>query len=198
MRDFLDSVLHDKPDRMYSYCKTFFNDYLQPKRGIVICGPSGVGKGTIIKQLFKELPSCLGFSVSHTTRSPRPGEVNGKDYNFVSREEFQKLIDEDKFIEHAEYNGNCYGTSIMSYENVAESGKICVIEIEIEGAKSLKTSDKFKIPPYFVFISPPTEEELEKRLRGRGTEEEDVIQSRLERAKEEIKYGETHGNFDYV
>lgn len=198
MRDFLDSVLHDKPEHLYSYSKIFFENYLKPKKGIVISGPSGVGKGTIIKQLFNEMSNFLGFSVSYTTRSPRPGEVDGKDYHFVTREVFEELIKDDKLIEYNEYNGNYYGTSVTDYENVAEAGKICIIEIDISGAKSLKASNKMKVKPYFVFISPPSNEELEKRLRGRGTETDEVIQGRLNRAIEEVEYGETHGNFDYV
>jgi hypothetical protein len=99
---------------------------------IVISGPSGAGKSTILKRLFEEYPDKFGFSVSNTTRSPRAGEKDGVEYNFVSKEEFQKLVDEKGFIEHAQFGGNCYGTSIKAVESIAEKGRICILDIEME------------------------------------------------------------------
>jgi GTPase SAR1 family protein len=99
---------------------------------IVISGPSGAGKSTILKRLFEEFPDKFGFSVSHTTRSPRAGEKDGVEYNFVSKEEFQQLVDDKGFIEHAQFGGNCYGTSIKAVETIAEKGRICILDIEME------------------------------------------------------------------
>jgi guanylate kinase len=104
----------------------------QKPRPIVVSGPSGAGKSTLLKRLFDTYPDRFGFSVSHTTRSPRPGEEDGKAYNFVTREEFQKLIDENGFIEHAQFGSNLYGTSVQAVRNVAEQGRTCILDIEME------------------------------------------------------------------
>ena len=110
-------------------------------RPIVISGPSGTGKSTLLKKLFAEYPDKFGFSVSNTTRKPRPGEVNGKDYNFSTVEEFKQLIDENKFIEWAQFSGNYYGTTIKAVKDVAEQGRICLLDIDMQGVKSVKKTD---------------------------------------------------------
>jgi len=101
-------------------------------RPIVVSGPSGAGKSTLIKRLFSEYPDRFGFSVSHTTRPPRPGEEHGKAYYFVPKEEFIKLVDENGFIEHAQFGSNLYGTSIQAVKDVADQGKTCILDIEME------------------------------------------------------------------
>ncbi|KAK4098036.1 guanylate kinase [Parathielavia hyrcaniae] len=148
------------------------------RRPIVISGPSGVGKGTLCQRLLDAYPETFVTTVSHTTRKPRPGEVEGSAYYFVSRVKFESLISEGIFIEFAEFNGNLYGTS-----------KQTVIDQTARGAASKE--DDSQINPRFVFVKPPNLEALEARLRGRGIEDEGSIQRRLARAKEELAYAET-------
>ena len=148
---------------------------------VVISGFSGAGKGTVIKKLLEKSDDyCL--SVSMTTRAPRPGEVDGKDYFFVTREKFEQTIEENGLIEHAQFVGNYYGTRRAYVEQKLNEGKNVILEIEIQGAMNIK---KLYPESVLLFITPPTAEELERRLKGRGTETEEVIAGRLSRASEE-------------
>jgi len=149
---------------------------------IVITGPSGVGKGTIVKSLIKE-HSQLHLSVSATTRKPRPGEVDGRDYYFLSREEFESEIADDKFLEWAEYAGNYYGTPKSTVQELINSGKLVLLEIELVGARII--SEIFP-DTMRIFLLPPSIEELEARIRKRVKDPESAIEKRLLRAKEEI------------
>lgn len=164
-------------------------------RPLVICGPSGSGKSTILKKVMtsESLKDYLAFSVSHTTRQPRQGEQDGKDYHFVNKDSFRQFIAEGAFIEHAEFSGNHYGTSKAAVRDCQSSGKLCVLDIDSQGVRSLKKTD---LNPFYVFILPPSLEELEHRLRGRRTESEESLQRRLSTAKNEVIYGQTPGNFD--
>ena len=162
---------------------------------LVLCGPSGSGKSTVMKKLMAEYGEYFGFSVSHTTRNPRPGEEDGKDYHFVDKEKMQQLIDAGEFIENATFSGNNYGTSKASVEDVLNSGKICILDIDVQGVKAVKNTD---LTPLFVFIKPPSLETLEERLRARGTETEESLSKRLGAAAAEMEYGETEGNFDTI
>ncbi|EGW32226.1 guanylate kinase [Spathaspora passalidarum NRRL Y-27907] len=157
-------------------------------RPIVISGPSGTGKSTLLKKLFAEYPNKFGFSVSNTTRKPRAGEVDGKDYNFSTVEEFQQLIAEDKFIEWAQFSGNYYGTTIKAVKDVAESGKTCLLDIDMQGVKSVKKTD---LNARYLFISPPSIDELKQRLQGRGTETEESLTKRIDAASAEMEYAKT-------
>ncbi|XP_055528140.1 uncharacterized protein LOC129720657 isoform X2 [Wyeomyia smithii] len=168
----------------------------QGPRPLVICGPSGSGKSTLLKKLFKEFPDTFGFSVSHTTRKPRPGEEDGIHYHFVSVEEMQAAIENGEFIETAVFSGNMYGTSKKAVENVQHQGKVCVLDIEIEGVKQVRNSERLN--PLLVFINPPSVAELERRLRGRQTETEESLQKRLNTARIELEYGSIPGNFHIV
>ncbi|KAJ2769375.1 guanylate kinase, partial [Coemansia nantahalensis] len=103
------------------------------RRPVVVFGPSGTGKSTLLKRLFAEHPAEFGFSVSNTTRNPRAGEVNGKDYHFVSREQFLEAVARSEFIEHAEFSGNMYGTTVRAVKDVAEAGKTCILDIDVQG-----------------------------------------------------------------
>ncbi|XP_043692241.1 guanylate kinase 2-like [Telopea speciosissima] len=162
---------------------------------IVISGPSGVGKGTLISKLMKEFPSTFGFSVSHTTRSPREKETNGVHYHFTERSVMERAIKDGKFLESASVHGNLYGTSIEAVEVVADAGKRCILDIDVQGARSVKASS---LEAIFIFVCPPSYEELEKRLRARGTETEEQIQKRLRNAKMELEQGKSSGLFDHM
>jgi len=162
---------------------------------LVLCGPSGSGKSTVMKKLMAEYGEFFGFSVSHTTRNPRPGEVDGKDYHYTTREKMQELVDAGSFIENATFSGNMYGTSKEAVQHVLENGKICILDIDVQGVKAVKKTD---LKPRFVFIKPPSMEVLEERLRARATESEESLAKRLGAAAAEMEYGETKGNFDVI
>lgn len=149
---------------------------------IVLTGPSGVGKGTLVRSLLAR-HSDLYLSVSATTRSPRPGEVDGKDYYFVTRPQFEEMVNRGELLEWAEYAENYYGTPRIHVEEKINLGMIVLLEIEVMGARIIKQTfpDALRI-----FILPPSLEELERRLRGRGKDSEVAIIRRLEKAKEEL------------
>ena len=159
------------------------------KRGllIIMSGPSGVGKGTIREELMKKDDLNLHYSVSMTTRGMRPGEVNGREYYFVSREEFDRNIKNDNLLEWAEFVGNRYGTPRDKVEQMRNDGKNVMLEIEVNGTAQVlnKVHDEGVIS---IFIAPPSLEELEKRLRGRGTESDEVIKSRVAKATQEFAF----------
>ena len=149
---------------------------------IVLTGPSGAGKGTLLKQLLQQHPE-LYVSISATTREPRPGEVDGQHYFFLDRAKFDAMVADEQFLEWAEFSGNCYGTPRGPVEEQIAAGKTAILEIELEGARQVRASFP---EAYRIFIMPPSFEELESRLRGRGTETDDVVARRMRRAKEEI------------
>jgi guanylate kinase len=150
---------------------------------LVISAPSGCGKTTILKQLMENI-SGLEFSVSHTTRQPRVGEVNGVDYHFVSQQEFLALRDQQPsgFLEWAEVHGNFYGTARQEVDALLKAGKDVILDIDIQGAEQVRNNAE----PVTVFINPPTLAELERRLRGRGTESEESLSIRLANAEKEM------------
>lgn len=152
---------------------------------IVVSGFSGAGKGTLMKQLLNDYSDAYALSISATTRAPRPGEADGREYFFKSVEEFEKMIAKEELIEYAKYVDNYYGTPRAYVEQMLEDGKDVILEIEIQGA--LKVKSKFP-DTLLLFITPPSAEELRKRLVGRGTESMEVIESRMLRANEEAEY----------
>ena len=159
-------------------------------KAFIISGPSGVGKSTVLKALF-EGRDDLYFSVSATTRDPRPGEVNGQHYHFISPEQFMQWINEDAFLEYAQYVGNFYGTPMRYVDEAMEASKDVILDIEVQGAMQViaRRPDTIRI-----FIAPPDWEELERRLTMRGTDTPEKIQQRLLRAKVEMK---TAMDYDY-
>ena len=150
---------------------------------IVFSGPSGVGKGTVRAKIFEQ-ENNFKYSVSMTTRKQRPGEVDGVDYYFRTREQFEELIRKGEMLEYAEYVGNYYGTPLTYVNKTLDEGKDVFLEIEVQGALQVK---KKKPDAVFVFLTPPDLEELRERLVGRGTDSDEVIASRLLKAKEEIR-----------
>lgn len=161
------------------------------KKLFVISGCSGVGKGTVINK-FMERNKDFILSVSCTTRNPRPGEVDGVNYFFLTKEEFEKNIKEDKFLEHAQFAGNYYGTKKKYIKQKFEEGYNIILEIETNGALQVKE----KMPEaVLIFIAPPSLEELEHRLRGRHTEDEETIQKRLAQVKIELERSQ---KYDYT
>uniref|UniRef100_A0A0E0FCL6 Guanylate kinase 1 n=1 Tax=Oryza meridionalis TaxID=40149 RepID=A0A0E0FCL6_9ORYZ len=165
------------------------------QKPVVISGPSGVGKGTLIAKLMKEYPSKFGFSVSHTTRAPREKEIDGVHYHFTERSKIEEEISEGKFLEFAHVHGNVYGTSIEAVESVTDEGKRCILDIDVQGARSVRASS---LEAIFIFVCPPSFEELEKRLRARGTETEEQIQKRLRNARAELDQSNSPGLFDHL
>ncbi|KAI8579999.1 hypothetical protein K450DRAFT_238861 [Umbelopsis ramanniana AG] len=161
----------------------------------VLSGPSGSGKSTLLKKLFSEYPDTFGFSVSHTTRQPRQGEENGKDYHFVNKDDMIKEVAEGKFIESATFSGNMYGTSIKAVQDVVARGKICVLDIDMQGVQAVKQTT---LNPRYIFVQPPSLETLEKRLRGRGTEAEDAILNRLAASRRELEYAQQPNAYDRI
>lgn len=159
---------------------------------VVISGPSGVGKGTVRKALFNMPKHNLVYSVSMTTREMRPGEVDGVDYYFVSKEEFEERQKSGKFLETAEFVGNFYGTPLDKVNEQLDLGNEVVLEIEVDGAQQVKK----KVPDcVMIFIVPPGKQALYDRLRRRGTESEDVIKERIEKANREFKVAHL---YDYI
>jgi len=159
---------------------------------IVLSGPSGVGKGTVRAKVFEESHHSLEYSVSMTTRKPRIGEINGKDYFFVTHEEFAQRIEEGKFLEHAEFVGNFYGTPLDYVQERLDAGKDVMLEIEVAGALQVK-----KVMPdaCFIFVAPPSMEELRYRIVNRGTEDPARVEGRMKKA--EVEIGLAH-EYDYI
>lgn len=150
---------------------------------LVLSGPSGAGKSTVVSKLM-ERRGDVCFSVSVTTRAPRPGEQDGVNYFFVTRERFEEMVRTGELLEHAEYVGNCYGTPRAYVEQRLEAGYNVILDIEVQGARQVMEAAPEAV---LVFLIPPTLAELERRLRARGTESDEVIRGRLERAKEECR-----------
>lgn len=159
---------------------------------LVISAPSGAGKTTLLKRIMATVPG-LGFSVSHTTRPPRPGEQNGVDYHFVSREEFIAMREAGAFLEWAEVHTNLYGTSKQAVADKLATGVDVFLDIDVQGARQIKAAGEQAA--IFLFVAPPSWQELEQRLRGRGTESAETVQVRLANARKEM--AEAHW-YDYL
>lgn len=158
---------------------------------LVMSGPSGAGKSTVIHKVMERNKNIF-FSVSATTRPPRPGEINGKDYHFITRETFLEMINTDSFLEYAQYATNAYGTPTAPVVEALRDGKCALLDIEVQGAAQVMARRKDCIS---VFLAPPSMEELEHRLRGRGTDSEERILQRLAIARNECSLA---GNYDYI
>jgi len=166
-------------------------------KSLVICGPSGVGKGTLINKLLQSYPQQFSLSVSYTSRKPRQHEIDGKHYHFVDKEFLTNDIKYGsiKYVEYAEVHSNIYGTRQDDVDAIHQENKICILDIDCNGVKQLRSNH---FPAIYVFIRPISISILESRLRNRNTESESQIQLRLHNAKNEIDYGDKEGNFDYI
>jgi len=197
--DFVSAVVTHKPSDLVKFGLFYFGNLRKNGKfgpcPIVVAGPSGVGKGTIINRLIATFPDVFGFSVSHTTRAARPGEVDGVHYNFVTKGEFEEAVERDDFVEYAKVHTNYYGTSFQAIERIRAQNKICILDIDVQGCANVKKS---KLDCKYIFISPPSIKELENRLRGRNTETAEKIKVRLENAVGEMAYSQVEGNFDGI
>lgn len=149
----------------------------------VVSGPSGAGKTSLLRQVLAHEPE-VRFSVSHTTRRPRPNERHGEDYFFVDEAEFRRMVEQGMFLEWAEYQGNLYGTSRPAVAGLTQAGFDVILEVEVQGARQLRDSLEWAV---FAFVLPPSMEVLERRLRARGSDPDEAIRKRLEQATHEIK-----------
>jgi len=164
---------------------------MKPGLLLVVSGPAGVGKGTVVSQVRSKSKDVV-FSVSATSRKPRPGEIDGENYFFVSKEQFEEMIKNNELLEWVEYCGNYYGTPRAYVEAEIAKGNIVLLEIDVEGAGNIKKKYPDAVS---IFITPPSLDELRKRITKRGTESEEVIEARMERAKKELDH--IH-EYDYI
>jgi len=164
------------------------------KRLVVLCGPSGVGKSTIIGRLLAEKPDKFDFSVSSTTRPPRVGEVDGVDYTFLSDARFDEMVENDEFVEWALVGGQRYGTSVRAIESVMASGKICLLDLDVQGVQSI--TERSSLNPFCIWVAAPSLDALRARLRARGTEDSQQIERRIARAMTEIELSLSARCFD--
>jgi len=197
--DFMSQVLLVKPDDVRLFAKDYFSKYLPPPPvgsicPLIVVGPSGAGKGTLVKRLFEEFPGRFGLCVSHTTRLPREGEVDGEHYHFVTKPTIEQAIEAGEFVEHAHVHGNIYGTSVQAINDVKEKGQICILEIDIQGVQAIRGID---MQTNCFYVAPPSHEVLTQRLTSRGTESKEDLENRLQNALEEMEWCETAGNVDF-
>ncbi len=175
---------------------TSMGEEKQQFRPLVVFGPSGVGKGTIIKTMVSKFPRDFVLSVSCTTRSPREGEKNGMHYNFISREEFKRKIENGEFFEYAEVHKNLYGTTFQAIQDVMKVGKVCILDVDSQGVKSIKALENKIGNPYYMCIVPPCINALRERICARGSETLEQLEMRLAHAKREISFSEEAGACD--
>ncbi|ORC90564.1 guanylate kinase [Trypanosoma theileri] len=165
-----------------------------PLDAIAVCGPSGVGKGTLLGRLMKAFPDRFGYSVSHTTRAPREGEQHGREYFFVDRPTVETLQKENAFLEVCEVHGNLYGTTLNAVKAVRDTGKVCIIEIDVNGAQKLRQNGE-QLNVLYLFITAPSMEHLRGRIQKRGADNEEVLQRRLRTAEAELRFLEESPDF---
>lgn len=165
---------------------------------LIFAGPSGVGKSTLIHRLLEEFPGRFAYSVSHTTREPRKREEDGQDYSFVSKEAFEEMVQRDEFVEYAKIHGQSYGTSFKAVDQVLCSGRICILDLDVQGVEAVRKKKNLNWHARFIWIAPPSIQALERRLRKRGTETEQSLKTRLDTAKRELAYAATNNVFDII
>lgn len=194
---FVFNLLLREPKDVATFAKTYFKEfdlrasYFKP---LVVSGPSAVGKGTLIRMLLKEFPEVFELSVSYTTRGPRSGEVHGKDYYFINIAQFNDMVERDMFVEHCVVHGNLYGTAKSEITRITRDHRICIIEIDVEGAKKVQRSS---VEANFMFINPPSTRALMDRILKRGTESRAAIEIRMENAKGELEFANSSALYRY-
>lgn len=183
----------------HKFTSLLFRNYVKmsekSNQVLVISGPSGAGKSSLIKQIVHDYPKKFGFCTSHTSRQPRVGEINGVHYHFTESKTLKKFINQGEFVEHTIYNGNIYGTSKKALLKVIEEGKVCLLDIDVEGVKQIRNTE---FNPTLVFVKPPDMTELKNRLKTRSTETPRSLEARIECAKSEMEYGNIPDNFHKV
>lgn len=188
LNSYLSSLLKDQPQDIMLYTRDFFSNACKAVP-LVLVGPSGAGKSTLLQFMMAKYPGVFEFSISTTTRNPRAGEQDGVHYYFVTREEFERRIEEGYFLEYAEVHGNFYGTSKKAVLDIVERGKICVLDIDVQGTLQVYRSG---VDFNCMFITPPDLQILEQRLTARGTEDSQRLQIRLRNAQTEIDTANSH------
>lgn len=166
--------------------RTRQHHHQQQQRPIVVCGPSGSGKSTLLRRLLSDYKDRFVFTVSHTTRQPRKGELDGREYHFVSKDCMFEMIEQDEFIEHTNFSGNYYGTSKQAIRDALDLNRNLILEVDIEGVKALSSIKE--IAPVFIFIKPPSKQLLFERLASRGSESLETLRRRLAKADEELEF----------
>ena len=164
-----------------------------PCRPVIVCGPSGAGKSTLIKMLMKKYPEDFGFSVRHTTRSPRVGEKDGVDYHFTDDETMREMISRREFVEYAQVHTRMYGTSIKAVQDVSNANRVCILDIDVQGVNTVMQAEREeeRLKPLYLFIGPPSVDVLEARLRSRATDSEEAIEGRIKTASKELSAAES-------
>lgn len=207
--DFVGEIFRQKPKDILGFGANYFNKRVKATgaaeemkssaRGklkpLVLCGPSGAGKGELIKSLVEAYPRHFSYSVSHTTRPPRPDEEDGVRYWFCSQDQMKLDIDKGRYFEHAYIQGAYYGTTYQAIEDTQANDKVCIIDVDSQGVQNIKSSD---LACTYMFISPSAIEDLEENLKKRSYETEESINKRLGQARGEIAFGMEKGNFDAV
>eukprot|EP01016_Furgasonia_blochmanni_P051097 TRINITY_DN7994_c0_g2_i1.p2 TRINITY_DN7994_c0_g2~~TRINITY_DN7994_c0_g2_i1.p2 ORF type:complete len:295 (-),score=85.99 TRINITY_DN7994_c0_g2_i1:290-1174(-) len=188
LNDFVSSLLLQKPDDIYAYARDYFSYFnhekdVKKQRPFVIAGPAGVGKGTLVKMLLQKYPEEFELSVSYTTRKPRATETDGVEYFFVAKDEFVKEIERNSFVEHCEVHGNFYGTHKGILNKIMNKGKVCILEIDVVGAEKVNKSG---IECNYLWLDPPSIDEIRKRIIGRGSETPETLEKRLKTAEREL------------
>eukprot|EP00826_Nyctotherus_ovalis_P057652 TRINITY_DN7891_c0_g1_i1.p1 TRINITY_DN7891_c0_g1~~TRINITY_DN7891_c0_g1_i1.p1 ORF type:complete len:286 (-),score=90.69 TRINITY_DN7891_c0_g1_i1:114-971(-) len=197
LNSFIFNLLLREPRDVAAFARTYFDSfdlrasYFKP---LVISGPSAVGKGTLIRMLLKEFPDAFELSVSYTTRDPRPGEVHGKDYYFIKISQFNDMVRQNMFVEHCVVHGNLYGTAKSEITRITKDHRICIIEIDVEGAKKVQSSG---VEANFMFVNPPSMRTLMDRILKRGTETRAAVEIRMENAKGEVSFANSSMLYRY-
>ena len=197
LNDFLSSLLLHKPDDLHLFAKDYFSSFNKNPhkyKPLIVVGPSGVGKSTLINYIRTLFPQIFQFGISHTVRPIRAGEKEGVNYHYVDEEQFQQMIQQEDFIEYAVVHGNHYGTSKHEVQRIKEDGKICLLDIDVQGAFKVKEAN---IDANFMFIYPPTIEILKERLTARDTDDDETIKLRIANAVKEIETSNKTNLFKY-
>lgn len=192
--DFFTSVLLRKPRNLHKYVADYFSELLKQQRGIILCGPNGAGKHSIVKKILSEFPKAFQIATKHTTKVP-----NSTDQNliFISTDKMSEMHEEGKFLRVEEdREGNRYGIAKQTFDNITKDGKICLIETDVKGSKEYNKCKKFEQKPFYIFIKPPSPEVLEERLQKRG-ESEEIIQKTMNELTADLDFAD-HGFYDLV